>query len=149
MTRNADDRVAAALTMLRGRGHRRTVGRQAVLEALVNATHLSAAQVRDRLAAQGLRVDLSTVHRTLGVLVRAELVHVVPMRGRLSYGMADHPHHHAVCGSCGTTRQLPTELVAAVLRRVNTNDFSVGPDGRDGGVVVYGRCGGCQPGAAR
>ncbi|MFY1668509.1 Fur family transcriptional regulator [Plantactinospora sp. WMMB334] len=144
MTENADDRVAAALVALRDSGRRRTLARQAVLQALANATHLSAAQVHDRIAVAGTRIDLSTVHRILTALVTAGAVHVVPVRGRLTYGLADHPHHHAVCGSCGDLRQLPPDLVDALIKVMNLKDFTVDRDGRDGGVVVYGRCGACR-----
>ncbi|MDG4785044.1 transcriptional repressor [Micromonospora sp. WMMD1102] len=67
--------MATALAALRDSGGRRTAGRQAVLQALANATHLSAAQVRDRIATLGVCVDLSTVHRTLNALVTAGAVH--------------------------------------------------------------------------
>lgn len=141
MTKVANDRISTALDTLRARGGRSTVPRRAVLDALTRATHLSAAEIGAQLTADGVRVEQSTVHRVLAALVDAGVVHAVPVNGTITYGMADHAHHHTVCNRCGEVRQLHHELAQALARAVNAGGtVSVDEDGRDGGVVVYGRC---------
>lgn len=146
---DANDRIAAATALLREAGGRSTTARRAVLRLLVDSTHLSAAEIHARLAAEGVDVDLSTVHRVLTALADAGAVHVVPVGGTSTYGMADHGHHHTVCRRCGTVRQLPSSVVAPLVRAVSEDGtFLSDMDGRDGGVVVYGRCTTCPPAVA-
>ncbi|WP_238005832.1 transcriptional repressor [Dactylosporangium sp. AC04546] len=145
----AHERVSAAMARVRAAGGRCTHARRAVLRVLVGATHLSAAEVHERLTADGVELDHSTVHRVLTGLARIDVVHVVPVGGALTYGLADHAHHHTVFRRCGAVRQLPADAVAALVADVTQDGtFVTDPDGRDGGVVVYGRCGTCPAGAA-
>ncbi|GAA4256352.1 hypothetical protein GCM10022255_068800 [Dactylosporangium darangshiense] len=146
----AEQRIAAAITAIRAAGGRATGARGAVLRVLAAATHLSAADVHARLAATGARIDLSTVHRVLATLAGLEVVHVVPIGGALTYGLADRPHHHTVCRRCGTVRQLPPSAVAAAIAAATADGtFTTDTAGRDGGVVVYGTCTTCPAGPAR
>ncbi|WP_433616856.1 transcriptional repressor [Dactylosporangium sp. CA-139114] len=148
--RTADERIAAALTVIRTAGGRVTSARGAVLRVLAAAAHLSAAGVHARLAAGGLPADLSTVHRVLNALTDVGVVHVVPVGGTLTYGLADRPHHHTVCRRCGTVRQLPPPAVAAVIEAATASGtFTTDLEGHDGGVVVYGACTTCPDGPAR
>ncbi|GAA3302618.1 transcriptional repressor [Dactylosporangium vinaceum] len=148
--RTADERIAAALSALRAAGGRATSARGAVLRVLAAATHLSAAEVHARLTADGLPADLSTVHRVLAALTDIGVVHVVPIGGVLTYGLADRPHHHTVCRRCGTVRRLPRAAVAAVIAAATADGtFTTDSDGRDGGVVVYGNCTACPTRPAR
>ena len=141
MTKTPEDRVSDTLDALRTRGGRATVPRRAILVTLLAATHLSAAEASAHLAADGLRVELSTVRRILAALVDAGVVHTVQVSGTTTYGMADHAHHHTVCNRCGDIRQLPHDLVAPLVEAVNAAGvMSVDEDGRGGGVVVDGRC---------
>ncbi|MFY1659167.1 Fur family transcriptional regulator [Micromonospora sp. WMMD1274] len=140
------DRVDAALDRLRRAGLRTTLGRRAVLDALGDAAverrHLNAGEVHQRLTGRGLAVELSTVHRVLGQLVDLGVAHAVPVGGAVTFGLADHPHHHAVCEGCGGMRQLPVPAVAASV--AVAREVGVEMDGGSGGVVVYGRCPACR-----
>ncbi|MFY1616433.1 Fur family transcriptional regulator [Micromonospora sp. WMMD736] len=138
----------AALGRLRERGLRRTPARQAVLSVLVDAPpehpHLSAAQVHDRVRANGVRIDLTTVHRVLIHLTDLGELHSVPVGGAMTYGFADHPHPHAVCTLCDRVCHLPAEAVLSAVRAAGAAGFSTDPAGLPGGVVVvYGRCDSC------
>ncbi|MEV7350868.1 transcriptional repressor [Micromonospora chalcea] len=148
------DRVDAALDQLRRAGLRTTLARRAVLDALGDAAverrHLNAGEVHRRLTGRGLAVELSTVHRVLGQLVDLGVAHAVPVGGAATFGLADQPHHHAVCEGCGGMRQLPVPPVAvavavAVAASVAAaREVGVELDGGSGGVVVYGRCAPCR-----
>ncbi|WBB82472.1 transcriptional repressor [Micromonospora sp. WMMD882] len=133
---------------LRRAGLRATLARRGVLEALGEAAgerrHLSATQVHQRLTGQGLTVELSTVHRVLASLVDLGVAHSVPVGAAATFGLADQPHHHAVCQGCGVMRQLPVPAVADSVAAARVVGVEVDPHGGSGGVVVYGRCAPCR-----
>ncbi|MET7402626.1 transcriptional repressor [Dactylosporangium sp. NPDC005572] len=141
----ADERIAAAMAAVRAAGGRSTTARGAVLRVLAGAGHhLSAAEIHAELTAGGGPLDLSTVHRVLAALTRLDVVHAVPVGGSLTFGMADRAHHHTVCRTCGTVRQLSPQAVAAAIGAATADGlFTTDADGRDVGVVVYGRCATC------
>ncbi|WP_432838143.1 Fur family transcriptional regulator [Dactylosporangium sp. CA-092794] len=135
----AEERIAAAMAIIRAAGGRSTSARGAVVRMLAGAAHLSAAEVHARLAAGGAQFDLSTVHRILTALTGLGVVHAIPVAGVVTYGMADLPHHHTVCRGCGAVRQLSPQAVAAVIAAATADGtFTTDAEGRDGGVVVYG-----------
>jgi len=141
------DRLALILDVLSREGQRVTVGRRAVVEALLSAEgHLSA----DELAAvvQGAHPGLhrATVYRSLEALETAGLVeHVHLGHGRSVYHLADDLHQHLVCEVCGSVEEAPADLLATVARRLR----------RDHGFVmrpyhfaVLGRCRLCSDASA-
>ncbi|MDG4800125.1 transcriptional repressor [Micromonospora sp. WMMD980] len=142
------DRVSAVLDRLRRAGLRTTLARRGVVDALGEAAgerrHLRAAEVHQRLTGRGLAVELSTVHRVLTHLVKVGAAHTVPVGGTATFGLADLPHHHAVCQGCGGMRQLAASAVAGTVTAARAVDIEVDPDGGNGGVVVYGRCAPCR-----
>ncbi|MFG1918205.1 Fur family transcriptional regulator [Micromonospora sp. NPDC048898] len=139
--------MAAALGRLRERGLRQTPARQAVLTVLVEAPsdrpHLSAAQVHERVRRNGLRVDLTTVHRVLVHLTELGELHAVPVSAAMTYGFADHPQHHAVCTNCERICHIAPGAVLTAVQAAGAAGFSADPAGRSSGVVVYGRCDTC------
>ncbi|SEG75990.1 Transmembrane secretion effector [Thermomonospora echinospora] len=89
-------RCGWALARLRAAGHRRTRSRVLLLNVLAGADgHLTVEAIHRRAAVSG-RLDLSTVYRTLAVFERLQLVHTLEIGGRITYGLADHPHAHAL-----------------------------------------------------
>ncbi|MEU6207483.1 transcriptional repressor [Micromonospora musae] len=142
--------MTGAVGRLRAAGLRCTPARQGVLHALTahrGRGHLTATQIHQALQEQGLVVELSTVHRVLAQLVDLGEAHTVPVAGVATYGLADQPHHHAVCVSCGMMRQLAVETVQSTITAARAAGLDVDPGGRHGGVVVYGRCEQCRVGA--
>ena len=137
------ERLALILDALSQEGQRVTVGRRAVVEALLDAEgHLSA----DDLAVivQGAHSGLhrATVYRSLEALEQAGLVeHVHLGHGRSVYHLTDDLHQHLVCEVCGAVEEAPADLLSAVARRLR----------RDRGFVmrpyhfaVLGRCRNCS-----
>lgn len=92
----------------RGRGYRITIAREAILD-LLNRTsdHLSAEDVYLEVHKVHPNVGLTTIYRTLELLVRLGLVFKFDFGdGRARYELAETPkgmrhHHHLVCTQCG------------------------------------------------
>jgi Fe2+ or Zn2+ uptake regulation protein len=122
------------LTELRERGFRVTAPRQFVIEALAAADgHLCVEQIHAEVAKVSSAVNLSTVHRTVSTLLEEEIVHAVPTRRGLSYGLARGHRHHTLCQRCGQTTVVDGEVGYPGL-----------PAGfRPEAVVIYGLCPRC------
>lgn len=138
-------RTDAAIACLQAAGHRRTTSRTAVLGVLsASKTHLTAAQIHRQLAADHVRLELSTVHRTLETLVEVGLVHAVPTEAAVTYGLADWAHHHTACTSCGAIDEVDAAPLAGALTAAATaSHLHLDPAGTHGGLVLYGRCARC------
>lgn len=110
--------------LLRARGYRATLQRQAVFDALTGrpATHLSADAVYARVHRRSPGIDRATVYRTLNFLRDLGLVSQSEMNGqRVFEVIGERPHHHLLCEACGHTTVLDegalTGLAREVLRR--------------------------------
>ena len=91
-----------------GHGYRITVAREAILEILSNTEeHLSAEEVYLAVHKVQPNVGLTTVYRTLELLVHMGLVFKFDFGdGRARYELSEGPkgsrhHHHLVCTDCG------------------------------------------------
>jgi Fe2+ or Zn2+ uptake regulation protein len=122
------------LAELRERGFRLTAPRQFVIQALTAADgHLSVEQIHAEVSKISPAVNLSTVHRTVSTLLEENIVHAVPTRRGLSYGLARDHRHHTLCQRCGHTTVVDGEVSYPGL-----------PAGfRPEAMVIYGRCAGC------
>ena len=91
----------------RGCGYRITVGREAVLDVLVNADeHLSAEDIYIKIHAVYPAIGLTTIYRTLEILGNMGLVFKFDFGdGRARYEITEGStrsahHHHLVCTEC-------------------------------------------------
>ena len=92
----------------RGCGYRITEGREAVLDALTESSdkHLSAEDIYIRVHGAHPGIGLTTVYRTLDILVDIGLVYKLDFGdGRARYELAistgqENHHHHLVCTNC-------------------------------------------------
>ncbi len=91
----------------RGCGYRITPGREAILDVLSRSTkHLSAEDIYIRAHQGNPNIGLTSVYRTLEVLVNLGLVFKFDFGdGRARYELAEGPggerhHHHLVCTGC-------------------------------------------------
>jgi len=137
------DRLALVLDALSREGQRVTVGRRAVVEALLAADgHVSADDLAGLVQRVHPGLHRATVYRSLEALEAAGLVeHVHLGHGRSVYHLADDLHQHLVCEVCGSVEEAPADLLSAVARRLR----------RDRGFVmrpyhfaVLGRCAQCS-----
>ncbi len=103
MTRNTKQRTAIAAALARAGGFR------------------SAQQLHDELRAEGDRVGLTTVYRTLQALAEADEVDVLRSDdGESLYRRCDSAghHHHLVCRRCGRSVEVDGPEVEAWARAV-------------------------------
>lgn len=105
-----------ALDRLARRGGRRTVAHVSVLEVMTHADgHLSVQEIYERIT-EHPSLSRSTVHRIMGRLTAAGLVHVLPLPGEARYGLSDYAHGHAMCTSCGRVQELSDTALATIMR---------------------------------
>lgn len=136
-------------SVLRRHGLRCTAPRLMIMSILSKEPvggHLSAAQIIARLEDEGGPVDLTTVYRTLATLVEIGVLHVLTVGERAAtYGLAEHPHHHAVCTRCGAVRAIPAEQLSGALELASEgSQFALSPAA---GMTLHGLCPDCQENA--
>lgn len=92
----------------KGCGYRLTIPRQAILDVLSKTTeHLSAEEIYLRVHKTYPAIGLTTVYRTLELLVQTGIVFKFDFGdGRARYELSEGPknighHHHLVCTGCG------------------------------------------------
>jgi Fur family ferric uptake transcriptional regulator len=93
---------------IRGHGYRLTVPRQAILDVLSKTSdHLSAEDIYLKVHKIHPAIGLTTVYRTLELLVQTGIVFKFDFGDRRArYELAEGPkavghHHHLVCTGCG------------------------------------------------
>ncbi len=134
--------------LLRARGLRRTAPRIAVLATLQPVHgHLSVAEIHRRLldtqGGEGPPPDVATVYRTVTTLVEAGVLHALTVEGGVAtYGVAEDPHHHAVCTRCGTIIEVPAQrLTSALEHAIEGSSFTLSDRA---GMTLHGLCPTCQ-----
>jgi Fur family transcriptional regulator, ferric uptake regulator len=134
--------------LLHAHGLRRTAPRVAVLTVLEPARgHLSVADIHQRLrdaeGAGGHAPDLATVYRTVTTLVEKGVLHALFVEGGVTtYGLAEKPHHHAVCTRCGAVIEVPAQRLRSALERAS--DASAFSLSDSAGLTLHGLCPRCQ-----
>ena len=132
--------------LLRAHGLRRTAPRIAVLATLQPVHgHLSVAEIHQRLLDSGHAdvPDVATVYRTVTTLVEAGVLHALTVEGGVTtYGVAENPHHHAVCTRCGTIIEVPAQRLSSALEHaIEGSSFTLSDRA---GLTLHGLCPDCQ-----
>ena len=134
--------------LLRARGLRRMPSRIAVLAVLEPVDgHLSVADIHQRIlevTPTGTQPpDLATVYRTVTTLVEQGVLHALAVEGGVStYGLAERPHHHAVCTNCGTIIEVPAQRLSTALEHaIEGSSFTLS---EQAGLTLHGLCPDCQ-----
>ena len=134
--------------LFRASGRKVTAQRQCIFRILQDdETHPSAEVVHAAAVQEMETISLKTVYQTLNDL--AELGEIAALdvgTGRTRFDPnVDDPHHHLVCRSCGSVRDLVVDFPGLSV-----------PDGADLGfelgsaeVIFRGLCPTCRAGAAR
>jgi len=119
-----------ARATLREQGYRLTPQRNLIWEVLRDAgRHLTAEEVAAEVRRTLPDVNVSTVYRTLELLVGLDLVVETRLEGAASYyEVSPEPtHHHFVCTRCGMVGHFGDELLAPVHDELTRrHDFAVG-----------------------
>ena len=111
-------------------------------------THLSVAEIDQRLhdclPVEDQPPDLATIYRTVTTLVDQGVLHALTIGGGVTtYGLADAPHHHAVCTHCGSIIEVPAGRLASALEHASAGSSFTLSD--RAGLTLHGLCPQCQP----
>jgi Fur family ferric uptake transcriptional regulator len=139
----AAERIGA---LLHARGLRRTAPRIAVLAVLEPVDgHLSVAEIHQRLREHQPddAPDLATIYRTVTTLSANGVLHALSVEGGVTtYGLAEKPHHHAVCSRCGTIIEVPAQQLRSALEHaIEGSSFTLSDQA---GLTLHGLCPNCQ-----
>ncbi len=143
---DAPERIETVLAVLRSDGGRVTIGRRAIVTALLTARdhHLTAEDVAELVQADHPDVHLSTIYRTLDTLEHHGIIERVSIgSGGAVYHPTDpdHVHHHLICGGCGTVIELDDDALAPLAAHLGERlgfTLSAHP------ISLDGRCRNCR-----
>jgi len=138
----------------RGCGYRMTVPREAILNVLSKTSkHLSAEDIYIVVHKTYSNVGLTTVYRTLELLVQVGLVFKFDFGdGRARYELSEGPkgerhHHHLVCTSCGRVVDY-TDFIDEEVELLNQTEKGLSKkynfDITNHLIQFYGLCEGCK-----
>ena len=131
---------------LNNKGYRSTSQRQKVLRifmSLPQGEHLSAEELHETLVRDGNRISLSTVYRTLHLMVSIGLVRELELaEGHKHYELSrpSRDHHHLVCLSCNQTIEFSESSVTELGEKTAKN---AGYQVLDCQLTLYGICTSC------
>lgn len=117
MTHNTVDYAA----LIRQKGHRLTLQRRIVLDAVCACRgHATFQEIFERVRAEHVGIDPSTVYRTLDFLAEINLITSSHVGDQHIYEIAigQPAHHHLVCRVCGAEVQIGDKEVAAALEAI-------------------------------
>ena len=140
---SADDVISQFKHELRSADLRVTSGRVAVLGALEAAPHSTAEKVYDLISAGLPGTSPQAVYLVLNDLTRAGLIRKFEPAGSAALyerRIGDN-HHHLICESCGTVRDVDCAVGQAPCLTPSGGDgFRV----REAEVTFWGMCPACQ-----
>lgn len=123
---------------------RLTSARKAILEELeTSETHLTAAQLHERLSERLPSLNLSTVYRSLDYLSGHQLISVSDLGiGSPVYELVtEEAHHHLVCTTCQAIFPLEDEIVKPFFEQVeNSHEITIITKH----LVLFGLCKHCK-----
>lgn len=135
---------AALFRALREQGMRVTPQREIILTALHDFDdHASAEEIFRRVQERSAAIDISTVYRTLELLLEMKMLAVVEVAdGQRRYALkhSHDEHAHLVCSECGGVAEVdpqPLRDLARALRQ--QHGFTLAIDH----VTLVGRCRAC------
>jgi Fur family peroxide stress response transcriptional regulator len=139
-----EGRVEELVTALRGKGHRLTPQRLAVLRVLVgSADHPSVEQIYEEVRRQHPMISRATVYKTVETL--KEMAQVLELEfsgaGNRYDGRRAEPHPHLVCRGCGSIRDVELPALSREAREVAEK---TGYELLGHRLDLYGVCPACQ-----
>jgi Fe2+ or Zn2+ uptake regulation protein len=126
---------------LRERGMRVTPQRVVVHRALRDLDrHVTAEELLEAVTDRLPNVSLPTIYATLELLEQLGMVRRVQRAGTTLFDPRTEPHHHLVCGICGSVEDLDSKLDTAALERA-ARRRGFGHERVE--ALVHGRCRNC------
>jgi Fur family ferric uptake transcriptional regulator len=129
---------------LRGSGQRLTPQRMMVLSALAEQErHVTAETLLDLVRLDYPYINLSTIYRTLDLLVELGLVAETDLGGgvRQFELVGTHPHHHLICQRCGQTVEIGDDTLQPLRDRLQSH---YGFEARMDHFAIFGVCKACR-----
>src|SRR6185369_14851542 len=104
--------------------------------------HPSVEEIRDSLLAEGHRIGLATIYRTIKILLASGFVRQSKLHGMTRYeAVVNQPNHlHFICNDCGSTVEFPSRRVEKLIERVTAEH---GFEERYSRYAVFGLCKTC------
>jgi Fur family ferric uptake transcriptional regulator len=99
-------------------------------------------EIRDSLLAEGHRIGLATIYRTIKILLQSGFIRQSKLQGITRYEpVIKQPNHlHFICNSCGSTVEFPSRKVENLIRRATErNEFRE----RYSRYAIFGFCKSC------
>ena len=137
-------RFGELVTRLKGRGHRLTPQRVAVLRILATSEgHPSVEQIYDQIVVQFPTTSLATVYKTVTLLKGVgEVLELGFADGSNRYdGGKPYPHPHLICTQCGEIRDLEAPALSELVQQASQD---VGYQITSHRLDFYGLCPRCQ-----
>ena len=136
-------------SFLEERKLKKTSQRAVVWEALLASDdHPSVEQIRERVLERGHRVGLSTIYRTLKILLDSGMIRQARLDGTTLYEpLISQPNHiHFICNGCGKTEEFPSRKLERLIREeTDRNGFQQ----RYSRYAIFGLCRECADKQAR
>jgi Fur family ferric uptake transcriptional regulator len=129
---------------LRRSGQRLTPQRMMVLSALAQQDgHVTAETILELVRPDYPYINLSTVYRTLDMLVEVGLVAETDLGGgvRQFELMGSKPHHHLICQRCGHTIEIGDDTLQPLRERLQQR---YGFEPRMDHFAIFGICAHCR-----
>jgi Fur family ferric uptake transcriptional regulator len=128
---------------LRREGYRLTPQRTLIWEVVRGGGHMTAEEIAAQVQARLPDVNLSTVYRTLELLVSLDLVGETRLgTTRTYYEVAPEPvHHHFVCESCGSVGHFSDRLLDDLYAALRADEGFAPSAAR---ATVFGLCEECR-----
>ena len=136
------------IAALRSKGFRITHQRQMIVEAIAHSgNHVSAEEIFAHIHAPENSVNITTVYRTLELLVAQGLASRIDLgAGRVIYATTQHgPHMHLVCRQCGQVIDAEQGLLLTLNDELNAQ-YQFAADLQH--ISVLGLCRQCQANAS-
>ena len=132
------------IDVLRESGHKMTPQRMMILTSLRHArTHMTAADIHERVCKAYPYVDISTVYRTLSVLKDMRLVCETDMGGgdAAFEWVGAERHHHLICQRCSSVTEIDHKYLADLGARIVSD---VGFQADLDHFAIFGICRACR-----
>ena len=128
--------------LLRASGHRLTVQRELVLEAVETLGHATPDEVYAEVRTRSESINLSTVYRTLELLNELGLIRHAHLTDRAPtyHSARGHEHAHLVCRTCHAVTSIGLDEMAEALGPL-AEQHEFAPD--YGHLTVFGTCATC------
>src|SRR3954452_3813675 len=107
-------------TLLTEKKLKKTSQRALIWKALLDSKgHPSVEEIRDSMLAQGHRIGLATIYRTIKLLLESGFIRQSKLHGMTRYepGVNQPNHLHFICNICETTVEFPSRKIESLIQR--------------------------------